>query len=191
MNNLVPSIPYITWPQDILGSKIYKREYLIEMSLVNYVWGSLYNMTFKDAIELDKENLRIQKEKINWLYSYLNRLYISNEIDKIYSGREHRAQKRKKAKIKREEIYQVNTVTLEKILKQVPELKHEPAISVQELFDDVIHPLELKKDWVKAERAELKFKIDFAKEMLADMQKGFNKRIFLYNKLKKKIKEVM
>lgn len=191
MIDIIDNFFYDDWPQDILGSRIYKKEQLIEMLLVYYIWGNLYNTTFKKAEKQEREKLLLLKEKINQQYSYLNRLCITNEINKIYKKVKNGVQKRIAAKIKEKERYKINVKIYKEILNQFPELENKLINSTQFVIEEKICPIELKKDWVKAERAKIKSELDRYKETLDDMQKNFNKKVFLYNKLKNKIGDTL
>jgi len=180
---------YSSWPLELMRPTIYSRQVWTERLLTYAVWEEQTFDSFEEGVLFAKGNIRTQSERLNSLYSYMDRLKISSEQDKMYETRIRKYKKRVK-RIEVENInINVNIKICTELIKAYPKLRN----STTDYLDSFSVPLPtplLKKDaWVKYEKIRIKDSIDRVKLVLTHLKERLSKKISFYNELKGEIEK--
>jgi hypothetical protein len=179
-----------SWPQNLMGSIIYSKQEWIEILLSISIWGTSTLEMFEEGVLEKKNHIMALETKLNSLLSYLKRLQIPIEQDKIYSARVRKYKKM----VKRFKIENINIKANAKICEELyeicPEMEN-PWISDFTSLENLSNPAPLleKSEWIKYEKSRIKDDIDYTKDSLKRSKTYLSEKISLYNRLKRKIEK--
>lgn len=186
-------LSYLYWPHSVLGPKIFTKKELKDYLLTYLVFDQW--CTKDDVLKLFKKRLSDLKTKLNNLYSYLKRLDIPDEQEKIYNSY------LKKIKAGTNNIKQVKTILetnitiLEELAKQLPKnyymnYKHGFLHRNLNYISDPIKNVKIELDkntWIKAKKAITHAEIKSVKDEIDQIKKDYSEKLAEYNDLNQKI----
>ena len=175
------------WPFNVLGPKLLKKHEILEVILAFQLWQNAEYTTFEEGVQVFRKNIQDNEVKLNNLYSYLARLKNPVEADKIYSKFLKVFNKQKDSKLKTQQIYNSNLNLVEELFEQFPELSKDMLsyFTETEFFKEA-KPSN-KNLYISSEIILTKNRIESFKNQVEYLKQILNKKITMYNKLKKRM----
>jgi len=176
------------WSHHVMGPKILNEEQVFELLVSSYIWNNNKYSTFDEGAKSRRDTIFMLRNKLNNLYSYLERLHILSEVDKLYLSKQKKCE-RYKGKLKRyESNLNKNCGLAEELIKSLPEIKNTYAYKelYEVSYDKQRGILESKEAWKKNELIWTKSRIDSIKTQLDVLKRRIAEATSTYNKLKKR-----